>query len=157
MKVDAHSFAKSLLPTEHEHAGPLGALLGRFFEVGYDPILEDWANGLSRVAPGGGFNLIPSEKRGPCREILVAICSKRGRTAGRPRALKRTLPEVFESLDTCVGTTRIVILVTPTWNWKEEIEPHAREFAKHCDRGVVFLGLYSDCEELGLSPIVLSA
>ena len=114
-------------------------------------------DGLARAAgSGASFNLIPSDNPGDCKTILVAVAKRSARGGQGVKALGPTLTEVFRILEeVCPDVTRVVVLVTPTWDWNKVAQAYVPRLATHARRGVRFLVLHAGAAPLGLSPILL--
>ena len=120
-------------------ADVVGSVLHRIEEWiltdGYEglfDILDAEGNLLGRGAGGEpSYNVIPSEKRGPCRHLLVAF-AKPGRSTSKTAAVA-TLREVRRHLITCKGTTRIILFFAPLGDIEKALEDSAVDLKAHID------------------------
>jgi hypothetical protein len=141
---DAHSVIRHL----HEVIGELG--FDTFFGAMQAEGGLSWDSAF--VGSAHPINLIPSESRGPCRPVLVAVAKGTGRGA---TGLQETLKKIRLHLLRCgpssnCGTpTEIVILISDEWV-KASVAHSLEDLRFHAENGVTFVRFHA---ENGLSHV----
>jgi hypothetical protein len=84
------------------------------------------------------INLIPSRHKGACCPLLLAAARSNNKRSAT--GLPMTLRKVKTQLITCSGITRVVVVLTDTWD-ADEFREHAPEFRAWHQKGIRFLFL----------------
>jgi hypothetical protein len=123
-------------------------------EIGYDEFVEDVTSGDFNGGPGSlvgasAINLIPSERRGPCEALLLAVSKGWEKSIGFPKIMR----EVREHLIRCPATTGVIVLCN-TW-WAGVLDEHLGDLRAHHDKGVRFLFLMVGTPGRMLAPVAV--
>ena len=106
---------------------------------GYEGLFDILGAEGNLLGESGGaeprYNLIPSEKRGPCREILLAF-ARPGRSAAKTGAVA-TLRAVRGHLIKCQGKTRVVLFFAPLEDIAKALADSASDLEAHVDAGAL--------------------
>jgi hypothetical protein len=124
-------------------------------EFGYDSFVEDLTSGEFL---GGGdspvgtnaINVIPSNGKGACCAVLLAVSKGDKKGIGFPAVMK----QVREHLIRCIDKTRVVIFLCDHW-FPAILNDHLGDLRAHYDRGVRFLFLMVGTPGRVFAPVAL--
>lgn len=124
-------------------------------DVGYDRFVDEITSESRSEGhqPWWGevnFNLIPSQTKGPCLPVLVAV--SRGNEG--KLAFPSIMRQVREHLITCMGTTKLVIIFCDHWQ-RTTLDEHMGDLRAHHARGVRFVFLLAPVPAKTLLPVVI--
>jgi hypothetical protein len=129
-------------------------IIGAIGEGSFDDFVDDVASGELRGGPESlvgvsAINLIPSETRGPCHAVLLAISKGDKKAIGFTNVMR----EVRTHLVNCPQTKAVVILCdfwTPAM-----LDEHLGDLRAHHKRGVRFLFLMAGIPRRTVSPVAV--
>jgi hypothetical protein len=129
-------------------------------EIGFDEFVDDVSSGdlgggRESLVGASAINLIPSDVRGSCHALLLAVSKGDKRAIGFPSIMR----QVREHLIRCPATLSVIVLCD---HWGPgSLDEHLGDLRAHHDRGVRFLFLMAGwprraasavAVNLGLSP-----
>jgi hypothetical protein len=107
-----------------------------------------WAGGPVDAGGPDALNVLPAEDDGAaCAPVTVAVSREDG---GKAWKLASILREIQRHLVHCLGTARVVVLLTDAWS-PSAYAGHAATFEAWQERGVTLLALVAS--RRGLSPV----
>jgi hypothetical protein len=141
---DAHGTAKRVLER----------LSQAIAEIGFDDFVEDVASGDFRggqqsLVGVSEINLIPSQTRGPCQLLLLAVSKGDKKAIGFPSVMR----QVREHLIRC-PVTKAVVILCDYWG-PSMLDEHLGDLRAHHERGVRFLFLMAGMPSRSISPVAV--
>jgi hypothetical protein len=123
-------------------------------EIGYEEFIEDVSSsdfhgGRDSLVGASAINLIPSQIRGPCRSLLLAVSKGDKKALGFPSIMR----QVREHLIRCKETLSVIILCDH-WN-PSMLDEHLGDLRAHHDRGVRFLFLMVGLPGRVVAPVAV--
>ncbi len=115
-----------------------------------DVLAETFRSGEDSPIGSGEINLIPSNDRGACRSVLIAVSKGDKKAIG----FQSIMRQVREHLIECWEQTRIVIVLCDHWS-KGMLDGHIRDVRAHHRRGVQFVFLLASSPGNVLAPVAL--
>jgi hypothetical protein len=91
---------------------------------------------------GGPINVIPGEREGECREILLGFCFDRDKLGERLR-------EIAYHAGIHCPQTRVVVIVTSQWDPTEWKKNHEEAFGDLKAKVVIFLAAFEKLVRIG--------
>jgi hypothetical protein len=132
----------------------LERIVSAIAEGSFDDFVDDVASGEVRGGPesvvgASAINLIPSETRGPCHAVLLAVSKGDKKAIGFINIMR----EVRTHLITCPQTKAVVVLCD---YWAPGmLDEHLGDLRAHHKRGVRFLFLMAGIPRRTVSPVAV--
>jgi hypothetical protein len=138
--------------------GTAGQVLERVVEaiaeIGYADFIEDLSSsdfhgGTDSLVGASAINVIPSQTRGPCHSLLLAVSQGDKKALGFPSIMR----QVREHLIRCPATQAVIVLCD---HWGPDmLEEHLGDLRAHHSRGVRFLFLMVGTPSRIVAPVAV--
>jgi hypothetical protein len=132
----------------------LGRITEAIGEIGYDEFVEDvsskdFSAGPSSLVGASSIDLIPSQVRGPCQPLLLAVSKGDKKAIGFPTIMR----QVREHLIRCPATLSVIVLCD---HWAPSmLEEHLGDLRAQHARGARFLFLMVGIPGRVVAPVAV--